>query len=130
MNSGNNPYWIAIACAQPIGMPTGCGHALRPKRIDASSSVHHNMVSITATVPARNSGRCGAAASRRGISAGNAWVCVVADMNKVYAESIGIMLRAGPQVNDAGQVMERQAPGVAPPYRRTSPSVRPHGIIG
>src|SRR5699024_12867034 len=103
MNSGNSPYWIAIACAQPHGIPTGCRHALRPKRIDASSSVHHNMVSITATAPARNSGRCGAAASRRGNPAGNSLACVLSTITAIHAQTADMMLPESMLVTDTGQ---------------------------
>jgi len=63
MNSGNRPYWISIACAQPGGID-GCGQPARPKRIQVNSTAHQVMLSSTAMVPARNSGRCGAAASK------------------------------------------------------------------
>src|SRR3546814_8532465 len=52
----NKPYWISTPCAYSGGID-GCGQPARPKRIEVSSSAHHAMLSITATVPARNNGR-------------------------------------------------------------------------
>src|SRR5690242_13744258 len=72
MNIGSMPYWVSIACAQPGGTD-GCGQPCQPKRIEASSSAHQAMLVSTASAPARNSGRCGAAASSAA-TGGNVWV--------------------------------------------------------
>src|SRR5690348_18310655 len=93
MNSGNRPYWISTPCAYSGGID-GCGQPARPNRSEVSSSAHHAMLNITATVPARNSGRCGAAASSRGMSASGDEVEGWSDMRS-EERRVGKECRAG-----------------------------------
>src|SRR4051794_26110479 len=68
MNIDSMPYCVSTACAQPAG--TGAAGKSKPIRLDSSTPVHHAIDTNTADAPAKNSKRCGAAASKRGNGAG------------------------------------------------------------